>query len=133
VIADTASSAEVNGIAGETTITGKNQVSLPARGVRQLGWERGDRLLVHVLSHDILLLTRKPENPAEHFAGKLGHVFGTHDETMRFLEEERASWTPEADPLPEPTKGKVKPQPATPVAPQRTRAARIQRARTGEE
>ena len=81
--------------AGETTITGKNQVSLPARGVRQLGWERGDRLLVHVLGHDLLLLTRKPDDPAEYFAGKLGHVFGTHEETLRFLEEERTSWAAE--------------------------------------
>jgi hypothetical protein len=78
--------------AGETTITGKNQVSLPSRGVRQLGWERGDRLLVHVLGHDLLLLSRKPDDPAAYFAGKLGHVFGTHEETLRFLEQERASW-----------------------------------------
>jgi hypothetical protein len=93
-VTGTARAAAELGTAGETTITGKNQVSLPARGVRQLGWERGDRLLVHVLDHDILLLTRRPENPAEFFAGKLGHVFGTHEETLRFLEEERAAWGP---------------------------------------
>ena len=31
---------------GETTLTGKNQVSLPAQGIRELGWQRGDKLLV---------------------------------------------------------------------------------------
>ena len=34
---------------GETTITGKNQISLPAEGVRALGWQRGDHLLVQVV------------------------------------------------------------------------------------
>jgi hypothetical protein len=33
---------------GETTITGKNQISLPAQGVRRLGWAKGDRILVQV-------------------------------------------------------------------------------------
>ena len=77
---------------GETTVTGKNQVSLPAHGVRLLGWERGDRLIVQVLGDDTMLLRRRPANWAEAYAGKLGHVFGTHDETLRFLEEARASW-----------------------------------------
>jgi bifunctional DNA-binding transcriptional regulator/antitoxin component of YhaV-PrlF toxin-antitoxin module len=98
---------------GETTITGKNQVSLPARGVRQLGWERGDRLLVHVLGHDLLLLTRKPEDPAAYFAGKLGHVFGTHAETLRFLEEERGSWAAKAPRHRSSTPAKREPGPRT--------------------
>jgi len=84
----------VTEVAGETTLTAKNQVSLPARGLRRLGWERGDRLIVHVLGRDSMLLTRRPDNPAEFYAGKLGHVFGTHEENLRFLEEERASWNP---------------------------------------
>ncbi len=84
-------------IAGETTLTGKNQVSLPARGVRQLGWTRGDRLIVQVVDQDTMVLRRRPENPAEYYAGRLSGVFGTHEETIRFLEEERASWEPGAD------------------------------------
>jgi bifunctional DNA-binding transcriptional regulator/antitoxin component of YhaV-PrlF toxin-antitoxin module len=81
---------------GETTITGKNQVSLPAQGVRHLGWERGDRLIVQVLGEDTMVLRRRPANWAEAYAGKLGHVFGTHQDTLRFLEQERAGW--EAEP-----------------------------------
>jgi len=80
---------------GETTITGKNQVSLPAQGVRHLGWERGDRLIVQLLGEDVMILRRRPANWAEAYAGKLGHVFGTHEETLRFLEEERAGWESE--------------------------------------
>jgi bifunctional DNA-binding transcriptional regulator/antitoxin component of YhaV-PrlF toxin-antitoxin module len=81
---------------GETTITGKNQVSLPAQGTRRLGWERGDRLIVQLLGEDVMILRRRPANWAEAYAGKLGHVFGSHEETLRFLEEERASWEPAA-------------------------------------
>src|SRR5665647_3101180 len=47
-------------IAGETTLTAKNQVSLPAKRMRELGWEKGDRLIVEVLSEDMLLLVRRP-------------------------------------------------------------------------
>ena len=79
-------------VAGETTLTGKNQVSLPARGVRQLGCARGDRLIVHVLGPDTLLLTRRPDNWTNYYAGKLSGVFGTHEQNLAFLAAERASW-----------------------------------------
>lgn len=76
---------------GETTITGKNQISLPAEGVRRLGWEKGDRLIVQIRG-DRMVLWRRPKSWADYFAGKMGDVFGDHDDTMRFLEEERQSW-----------------------------------------
>jgi bifunctional DNA-binding transcriptional regulator/antitoxin component of YhaV-PrlF toxin-antitoxin module len=76
---------------GETTITGKNQISLPAQGVRRLGWTKGDRVIVQVQG-DRMILWRRPENWADYFAGKMGHVFGDHEDTMRFLEEVRRDW-----------------------------------------
>lgn len=82
---------------GETTITAKNQVSLSAEGVRLLDWQKGDRLLVTVQRTslgDIMMLMRRPDDWAEAFAGKLGHVFGTHEDILRYLEEERRSWEP---------------------------------------
>ena len=84
--------------AGGTTITGKNQITLPARGVRQLGWEKGDRLLVDVVDVgglQMMVLLRYPDNWAETFAGRLTGVFGTHGEALRYLEEERRSWDAE--------------------------------------
>lgn len=79
-------------LAGETTLTGKNQVSLPAKSMRELGWERGDRLIVEILGDDMLLLIRRPQRWTEAFAGRLAHVFGTHEETIQWLDEERDSW-----------------------------------------
>ncbi len=79
-------------VVGETTITGKNQVSLPSRGLRRLGWDKGDRLIVRMLGDDMMVLARRPESWADAFSGKMGHVFGTHEDTLRFLDEERRDW-----------------------------------------
>jgi AbrB family looped-hinge helix DNA binding protein len=77
---------------GETTITGKNQISLPAEALRQLQWARGDRLVVETFGDDFILLMRRPENWTEAFAGRLTDVFGTHEETLRWLADERRTW-----------------------------------------
>jgi len=79
-------------LVGETTVTGRNQISLPARGVREMGWERGDRLLVESIGDDVLVLIRRPRRYSEAFAGRLTDVFGTHEENIRWLEELRESW-----------------------------------------
>ena len=79
-------------LVGTTTITGKNQISLPANGMRALGWERGDQLLVEVLGEDMLVLVRRPQSWADRFSGQMGDVFGTHEDTLRYLDEERRSW-----------------------------------------
>src|SRR5687767_14239194 len=74
---------------GETTVTGKNQISLPAQGMRELGWERGDRLIVQILGENMVVLTRRPKNWADEFSGKMSDVWGDHEDTLRYLEEER--------------------------------------------
>ncbi len=43
-----------------TTITGKNQVTLPAELVRELGWTAGARLDWHKLDDNSLVATRLP-------------------------------------------------------------------------
>jgi bifunctional DNA-binding transcriptional regulator/antitoxin component of YhaV-PrlF toxin-antitoxin module len=73
---------------GKTTITGKNQVSLPAQGVRRLGWAKGDRVIVQVQG-DRMILWRRPESWVDYFAGKMGDVFGDHDDTLRYLDDVR--------------------------------------------
>jgi len=80
------------GTVGETTITGKNQISLPAEALRQLGWEKGDHVLVQNFGDDTLVLMRKPASWADAFSGKMGHVFGDHEDTMRYLDELRQEW-----------------------------------------
>ncbi len=80
------------GTVGETTITGKNQISLPAEALRQLHWEKGDHLLVQNFGDGTLVLMRKPTSWADTFSGKMGDVFGDHEDTMRYLDELRQEW-----------------------------------------
>ena len=77
---------------GEATITGRGAVNLPARALRSTGWKRGDRLFVEILDDEVVILSRRPEDIADAFAGKLTHLFPDPDDTRRFLAEERASW-----------------------------------------
>ena len=89
--------ADIPRVVGTTTITGKNQITLPADGLREVGWQRGDRLIVQTLGENRLVLVRRPTDWVEEYAGKLGHIFGDHEDVMRYLEEERRSWEPEEE------------------------------------
>ena len=64
----------------------------PAHALHELGWEWGDQLFVQVFGKDMLLLGRRPKSWADYFSGQLGHVFGDHEEVLRYLDEERRSW-----------------------------------------
>lgn len=80
---------------GEITITGKNRISLPAEAMRELGWERGDRLMVTITDENTIRLMRRPrtaEDWVEMFSGKMDDVFGDHEDTSRFLDELRNEW-----------------------------------------
>ncbi|MGH2409580.1 MAG: hypothetical protein ACRDGS_04325, partial [Chloroflexota bacterium] len=70
----------------------KNQVTLPTRGLAAVGWERGDHLLVEVIDEHMLLLVRRPADWVDAFAGQLSDVFGTHEETRAYLDQERRAW-----------------------------------------
>ena len=77
---------------GETTITGRGQVTLPARGLREMEWRAGDHLLVERVAPDVVLLVRQPASWTEHFAGRLTEVFGTGDDVLAHVRGERADW-----------------------------------------
>lgn len=84
-------------VAGEATLTAKNQISLPAKRMRELGWRKGDRIIVETLGEDILLLVRRPTRWTDAFAGRLTHVFDTHEKNIEFIEAERESWSEDKD------------------------------------
>ena len=77
----------------EITITSKNQVSLPAASLKALGWQRGDKLVVNVHGDGTLVLMKRPESWTDFYSGKMGDVWGDHEDTLRYLDEERASWS----------------------------------------
>ena len=87
------SAADAPRLVGETTITSKSQVTLPACGLAAVDWERGDHLLVEVIDQQMLLLVRQPADWVDAFAGQLSDVFGTHEETRAYPEQERRAWS----------------------------------------
>ena len=65
-------------------------MSLPARGMRAVGWQPGDHLLVERVG-DALVLFRRPDDWADEVAGSFNHLFGTTEENVAFVRAERAS------------------------------------------
>src|SRR5215213_4304076 len=79
-------------LAGEAKISSRGAVNLPAHALREIGWKHGDHVLVEVVGSDQIVLTRKPENLVDFFAGCLTHLYPDPKDTRQFLDEERASW-----------------------------------------
>ena len=78
--------------AGEVKISSRGAVNLPAKVLREIGWQHGDSLFIEVLDDERILLSRKPASLAEELAGRLTHLFPGGEDTLRFLDEERAGW-----------------------------------------
>ena len=79
-------------IIGEAKISARGAVNLPARALREVGWKHGDQVVVEIVDDDRIVLKKRPEDIVDHFAGSLTHLFPSHEDTLRFLDEERASW-----------------------------------------
>ncbi len=86
----------VREMVGETRITGKGQISLPACGLRAMSWAKGDHLLVERLGDDVILLMKRPTSWTDAFAGKLSHLFGDLEANVAFVRGERATWESDA-------------------------------------
>ena len=76
----------------EVRISPRGAVNLPAKLLRDIGWQHGDTLFIDVLDDDRVVLSRKPASLAEDLAGRLTHLFPGGEDTLRFLDEERAGW-----------------------------------------
>jgi AbrB family looped-hinge helix DNA binding protein len=79
-------------IVGETKISARGAVNLPARALREVGWKHGDQVVVEIVDEERIVLTKRPEDIVDALAGRLTHLFPSHEDTLRFLDEERASW-----------------------------------------
>jgi bifunctional DNA-binding transcriptional regulator/antitoxin component of YhaV-PrlF toxin-antitoxin module len=78
-----------------STISSKNQITLPVQLLREMGVGPGDRLAV-TLEGGRLVLRVRPKDWAEHYAGSLPNLWGdTVEEIDAFIREGRE--TPERD------------------------------------
>ena len=88
----------------DTTISSKNQITLPVEILRRLGLKSGDKLIVRDVGRHIVLFPR-PENWLQAFAGSMRGVYGeTVEDIDRYIEElrdspERRAWHEEFDEL----------------------------------
>jgi bifunctional DNA-binding transcriptional regulator/antitoxin component of YhaV-PrlF toxin-antitoxin module len=79
-------------LVGELRVSDETGITLPSCVAEGAGWKQGDRLCIEVVSDDLLIVSRQPVNLADALAGRLTHLFPSHEENQRFLDEERASW-----------------------------------------
>ena len=75
----------------DVTITGRGQISLPARRMRELGWRAGDHVLVERVG-DVLVLVQRPTGWADEVAGSFSHLFDGTAENLAFVRGERGAW-----------------------------------------
>jgi len=64
-----------------STISSKNQITLPVHLLRQMGVKAGDRLAV-TLEGGRLVLRARPKDWVEHYAGSLPDYWGKTDEEI---------------------------------------------------
>jgi len=76
----------------KTTISSKYQITLPARLVRELGLQPGDKLAVE-LEEGRLILHPRPKDWVSYTAGSLKGLYGeTKEDIDAYLKEVRGSW-----------------------------------------
>lgn len=78
----------------EVTVSRKNQVTLPAAALRQLGVRPGHRLRL-ALKEGGLELIPSPESWADHYAGAAAGLYGKNDKAVEaYIRESRGDYEP---------------------------------------
>ncbi len=70
----------------EATLSSKNQIVIPKEAREKLGIKAGDKLIVSVRGHKVLVI----EKPADHVKALRGLMRGVYGRD--YLKKERASW-----------------------------------------
>lgn len=83
----------------KTTISSKNQITLPARLLRELGLKAGDRLAVEIDEGELVLHPR-PQDWVSYTAGALKGLYGEGKEEIdAYVQKLRGEWGEELEPL----------------------------------
>jgi AbrB family looped-hinge helix DNA binding protein len=88
-VAEAAVKYNVEEVPAVTTISSKNQITLPAHILREMGLAPGDRLAVGREGNRLVLRPR-PRDWVRHYAGSLGGLYGaTREEADAYLKDLR--------------------------------------------
>ncbi len=83
----------------KTTISSKNQITIPARLLREMGLKPGDQLAVE-LDGLRLILHPRPKDWVSYTAGSMKGVYGeTKEDIDAYIEELRGEWGEFMEPL----------------------------------
>ena len=81
-----------------STVSGKNQITLPVNLTRQLGIQPGDKLAIEIIGGELVIIPQ-PDSWVQYFQGSMKGTYGqSKEQADRLIAEERASW--EASPPP---------------------------------
>ena len=76
----------------KATINAEGDLKLPDDVLKEVDWKHGDQLWVTVLDDDRIVLSKRPADIVEYFAGAFTHLYPEPGDIQRFLDEERAAW-----------------------------------------
>ena len=75
-----------------STVSGKNQITLPVNLTRQLGIQPGDKLTIEIIGGEIVIIPQ-PDSWVQYFKGSMKGTYGqSREQADRLIAEERASW-----------------------------------------
>ena len=83
----------------KTTISSKNQITLPARLLREMGLKPGDQLAVELDGLQLILHPR-PQDWVSYTAGSMKGVYGeTKEDIDAYIQKLRGEWGDVLEPL----------------------------------
>ena len=75
-----------------STVSGKNQITLPVNLTRQLGIQPGDKLTIEIIGGELVIIPQ-PDSWVQYFQGSMKGTYGqSREQADRLIAEERASW-----------------------------------------
>ena len=75
-----------------STVSGKNQITLPVNLTRQLGIQPGDKLTIEIIGGELVIIPQ-PDSWVQYFQGSMKGTYGqSKEQADRLIAEERASW-----------------------------------------
>ena len=84
-----------------STVSGKNQITLPVNLTRQLGIQPGDKLAIEIIGGELVIIPQ-PDSWVQYFQGSMKGTYGqSKEQADRLIAEERASWETSPQPASE--------------------------------
>ena len=75
-----------------TTVSSKNQISIPTKVLKALGLSKGSKVAVYHINDKKAIISKQPESYAESLRGLGKEVWDKLGGSEKYLQNERNSW-----------------------------------------